>query len=317
MVLIIATRGSALALWQARHVKALLEAAHDDLTVEIRIQKTTGDRITDIPLASIGDKGLFTKEVDRALLTGEAHVAVHSLKDVPTEIELGLTLGAVSAREDPRDAVVFRPGAPKSLAQLPAGATVGTSSLRRRAQLLAWRPELVVEDLRGNLDTRLRKVAEGDYDAAILALAGIRRLEREDEVDEILEPPQWLPAVGQGALGITIRQGDEGTRAAVAALDDPDTRAATTAERSFLNALEGGCQVPIGALATVQEGALRMHGFVAALDGSGAVRGEIDGAMAEADALGRTLAARLLDGGARPILEAIRAEQPYRPPPAP
>lgn len=310
MVLTIASRGSTLALWQAGHVKRLLEDTHHGLTVHIEIQRTTGDRVTDVPLARIGDKGLFTKEVDRAVVSGEADLAVHSLKDVPTVLEPGLELGAVSAREDPRDSVVFRPGGPTALEELPSGARVGTSSLRRRAQLLALRPDLRVDDLRGNLDTRLARVADGDYDAIMVALAGVRRLGREDAVGQILNPPAWLPAVGQGALGIAIRQGDDDTRSLVAVLDDPATHAATDAERGFLNALEGGCQVPIGALATVDGAELHMYGLVASLDGRDMVRGETRGEAASAGAAGRGLAATLLGRGAEPILEEIRRRAP-------
>ncbi len=308
MVLKIASRGSALALWQAKHVKARLEAEHQGLHVQIEVQHTTGDRITDVPLASIGDKGLFTKEVDRALLDGTADLAVHSLKDVPTTLEPGLDLGAISVREDPRDAVVFRPGSPVNLGDLPRGARVGTSSLRRRAQLLAFRPDLVIEDLRGNLDTRLQRVADGDFDAAILALAGIRRLSREDAVGQVLGPPEWLPAVGQGALGIAIREDADATRKLVAVLDDPATRRAVTAERAFLHQLEGGCQVPIGALARVDGPSLTLNGLVASLDGREVVRGEQAGSSADPGAAGRALALRLADEGAAAILAAIRGD---------
>jgi hydroxymethylbilane synthase len=310
MVLKIASRGSALALWQAEHVKARLETEHRGLHVEIEVQHTTGDRITDVPLARIGDKGLFTKEVDRALLDGTADLAVHSLKDVPTVLESGLDLGAISRREDPRDAVVFRPGAGSTLDALPRGARVGTSSLRRRAQLLARRPDLVIEDLRGNLDTRLQRVADGDFDAAILALAGIRRLGREDAVGQVLGPPDWLPAVGQGALGIAIRADADDTRQLVSVLEDPVTRGAVTAERAFLNELEGGCQVPIGALAHVDGQSLTLHGLVASLDGRHVVRGEQAGSTADPEAPGRALARRLADEGGAAILQAIRGDGP-------
>ena len=310
MKLRIASRGSALALWQAEHVKARLEAGHSGLSVEIEVVRTTGDRITDVPLSRIGDKGLFTKEVDGALLDGRAHLAVHSLKDVPPRLEDGLALGAIAEREDPRDALVVAPGRPRGLAELPAGARVGTSSLRRRSQLLHARRDLVVDDLRGNLDTRLARVAEGEYDAVILAHAGILRLGRSDAVASLLGPPEWLPAVGQGALGIAIRADDEETRAAVAMLDHAATRQATTAERAFLRRLEGGCQVPIGALAEVVGGRLRLQGLVAALDGRTVLRGEREGDPAEAEAVGDGLAAELLEEGAGVILERIRAVSP-------
>ncbi|HEX6941152.1 MAG TPA: hydroxymethylbilane synthase [Longimicrobiales bacterium] len=306
MTLRLGSRGSRLALWQAEHVKRRLEAAHPGLQVEIRILRTTGDRITDVPLARIGDKGLFTKEIDRAVASGEVDAAVHSLKDVPTRLAERLALAAVLEREDPRD--VYIPGAERArtLEGLPAGATVGTSSLRRRAQLLHLRPDLRVEDLRGNLDTRLERLREGRYDAIILAHAGIRRLGFDAAVGQLLEPPGWLPAVGQGALGIVIREDDDATRALLAPLDHPETAAATTAERAFLRTLEGGCQIPIGALATLGDGRLHLHGFVAAIDGRPLLRADARGPAEDAEAVGIALAQRLLDEGAGEILAGIR-----------
>ncbi|MBW3553225.1 MAG: hydroxymethylbilane synthase [Gemmatimonadetes bacterium] len=312
MVLTIATRGSSLALWQANHVRDHLLEAHPGLSVELRVVKTTGDRVTDVPLSAIGDRGLFTREVDRLLLEDEADLAVHSLKDLPTRTEPGLAVAAVSRREDPRDVVVFRPDVPPSLDDLPAGATVGTSSLRRRAQLLARRPDLSVQDLRGNLDTRLARVAAGDYDAIILAAAGIRRLGRAAGIGQWLEPPAWLPAVGQGALGIATREDDTGTRDLVRVVEHAPTRRATTAERAFLAELEGGCQVPIGALAELaDDGTLTLHGLVASLDGERILRGMVRGAGADAAALGRRLADDLLGRGADTVLAAVRAEAPF------
>lgn len=310
MVLRLATRGSTLALWQAHHVKRRLESAHDGLRVDLSTIRTTGDRITDVPLARIGDKGLFTKEVDRALLTGEADLAVHSLKDIPTTLEPGLDLGAVLEREDPRDAVVFAPDTPPALADLPDGARIGTSSLRRRAQLLHRRPDLQVVDLRGNLDTRLDRIAAGAFDAAILARAGLIRLVREEAVGEVLEPPAWLPAVGQGALAIAIRGDDDDTRRLLRPLDHADTRATTTAERSFLRKLEGGCQVPIGALANVVGDQIVLNGLVAALSGRPLLRSAASGVASEAAAVGTRLADALLDQGAADILEEIRVRAP-------
>lgn len=313
MVLRIATRGSRLALWQANHVRDRLRAKHPRVAVELRVVKTTGDRVADVPLASIGDRGLFTKEVDRLLLEGGADIAVHSLKDLPTVPEEGLAIAAVTEREDPRDVVVFRPGAGPTLADLPEGARVGTSSLRRRAQLLARRPDLQVVDLRGNLDTRLGRVADGDYDAVILAAAGIRRLGAEAEIGEWLAPPEWLPAVGQGALGVVTREDDQPTRALVAALDHAATRAATTAERAMLNELEGGCQVPIGALGDVAgDAALTLFGLVASLDGATVLRREAGGSVHDAERVGRRLAAELLERGADELLAEIRAAAPFR-----
>lgn len=306
MKLRLGSRGSRLALWQAEHVKGRLEAAHPGLRVEIRVLRTTGDRITDVPLARIGDKGLFTKEIDRAVVSGEVDAAVHSLKDVPTRLADGLALGAVLEREDPRDVYIPAAGAAESLEALPPGATVGTSSLRRRAQLLHRRPDLIVRDLRGNLDTRLARLREGSYDAIILASAGIRRLGFEDAVRQVLEPPAWLPAVGQGALGIAVRENDEATRNLVAPLQHPETAAATAAERAFLRTLEGGCQIPIGALASIDGERIVLHGFVAGIDGRPFIRGVVDGPVKDPEAVGVALARRLLDQGAGEILDAIR-----------
>jgi hydroxymethylbilane synthase len=316
------SRGSQLALWQSHHVRDLLRAAHPALEVEVVVVKTTGDRITDVPLARIGDKGLFTKEVDDALLDGRADAAVHSLKDVPTSVPPGLELGAILERADPRDAFLAAPGRPSRLADLPAGARVGTSSLRRRSLLGAIRPDLVVEDFRGNLDGRLQKLREGRFDAAILAIAGIRRLGLEDAVGEVLQPPTWLPAVGQGALGVTIRDGERDIGRLLAPLDHAATRTATTAERSFLRTLEGGCQVPIGALAEVVESDVSVAGFVASLDGRRMLRECVQGRVEDAARLGEALAHRLLARGAGDVLDEVRAAvhdpaQPSPPPAAP
>ncbi|HEX5725913.1 MAG TPA: hydroxymethylbilane synthase [Longimicrobiaceae bacterium] len=301
----IASRGSALALWQARAVEAALRAAAPGTEVEIRVVRTTGDRVTDVPLARIGDRGLFTKELDERLLAGEAELAVHSLKDVPTRLPDGLVVAAVTAREDPRDVLILPPGRSGGLRDLPPGARVGTSSLRRRAQLLRLRPDLEIPDLRGNLDTRLAKLDRGEYDAIVLAAAGVIRLGWVDRIAHFLDPEDWLPAVGQGALAIVARADDEETLARVRILHDPDTAACTTAERAFLRALEGGCQVPIGALATREGGELRLRGMVAALDGSRVLHGSERGD--DPEALGRALADRLLGEGAGEVLEAIRA----------
>ena len=293
-MLVIASRGSQLALWQARWVAAQLSAAGHECRIEII--KTTGDKIADVPLAKVGTKGLFTKEIEEALLDGRADLAVHSLKDLPTELPEGLVLAAVPEREDPRDAVVG-----KKLADLPPGAKVGTSSLRRAAQLLKLRPDLHVESIRGNLDTRLRKLDEGQYDAILLAAAGLKRLGWGDRIAEILEPEQMCPAVGQGALAIETRAGFE----AVAMLDHAATHTAVMAERGVLRALGGGCQVPIGAYATVFNGRVRLLAIVAAPDGSQLVGAQAGGAAAEAAEIGARLAAYLLQRGARQILEAV------------
>lgn len=317
MKLRIGSRGSRLALWQANHVKDLLEAGHPGLEVEITILRTTGDRITDVPLAKIGDKGLFTKELDRAILDGEIDAAVHSLKDVPTRLVDGLALGAILERIDAADVLVPAPGRPASLDEMPAGARIGTSSLRRRAQLNHLRPDLVVEDLRGNLDTRMQRLREGRYDAAILAWAGVQRLGFDELVGERLEAPDWLPAVGQGALGIALREDDERTRTVVGTLNHAISASETAAERAFLRRLEGGCQIPIGALARIRDGRLHLQGFVAELDGEPLLRDEIEGSPDDAETLGRSLAERLLERGADEVLRAVRARFDGHPPAAP
>ncbi|HET9438932.1 MAG TPA: hydroxymethylbilane synthase, partial [Longimicrobiales bacterium] len=282
--------------------------------IDIAVINTTGDKILDVPLAKIGDKGLFTKELDRALLDGRVDFAVHSLKDVPTRIEAGLVLAAVSMREDPSDALVVAPGLPPSLEELPEAARIGTSSLRRRAQLLARRPDLDVLDLRGNVDTRLAQVAAGRYDAIILALAGLKRLGLGDRVSDVLGGNDWLPAVGQGALAIICRADDSETQRILSILNDDATARATSAERSFLRELEGGCQVPIAARATSSSGEVHLHGLVASLDGKRTLRDECRGP--DAEATGRKLAVQLLKRGAADILDEVRAAMEQSPPPA-
>jgi len=296
-MLVIASRGSQLALWQARWVQQKL--ADRGLETRIEIIKTTGDKITDVPLAKVGTKGLFTKEIEEALLDGRADLAVHSLKDLPTELPASLVLAAIPVREDPRDAIVG-----KRLAELPKGAKVGTSSLRRAAQLRQLRPDLEIESIRGNLDTRVRKLDEGLYDAIVLAAAGLKRLGWGQRIAELLPPEIMCSAVGQGALAIETRAEGAGYRACVA-LDDSQTRAAVTAERAVLAALGGGCQVPIGAYATVSNASLRMVSVVASPDGSEIVRGETHGPVADAERLGSALGEDLLDRGARRILDAV------------
>jgi hydroxymethylbilane synthase len=302
----LASRGSTLALWQAHHVQDLLRELHDRLDVQIEVLQTTGDIITDVPLAMIGDKGLFTKEVDAAVLDGRTHAAVHSFKDVPTKLPDGLALAAVLQREDPRDAYLPAPSRPRTIAELPAGSRIGTSSLRRRAILLSERPDLVIEDLRGNLNTRFRKLEESAYDGIILALAGVRRFGREADVGELLEPPVWLPAAGQGALAIVCRSEDEETLERLRPLNHPETRAATAAERAFLARLEGGCQIPIGALATIEDGALSLRGLVASLDGRTVVRGSTIGDADTAAGVGEQLAQLLIGQGAEAVLREVR-----------
>jgi hydroxymethylbilane synthase len=296
-MLVIASRSSQLALWQARWVEAQLTARGHECRIEII--RTTGDKITDVPLAKVGTKGLFTKEIEEALLAGTADLAVHSLKDLPTELPAGLVLAAVPVREDARDAVVGR-----RLDELADGAKVGTSSLRRAAQLRQLRPGLTIESVRGNLDTRLRKLDEGKYHAIVLAAAGLKRLGWGDRIAEILPPQTMCPAVGQGALAIETRETGVGFTAC-SALDDAATRAAVLAERAVLRALGGGCQVPIGAHATIQDGCLRVRAIVASPDGSEVVRTEAEGPVGDAESLGRNAGADLLERGARAILEAV------------
>jgi len=298
-MLVIASRGSQLALWQARWVQAQLQKLGRDSVVEII--KTTGDKITDVPLAKVGGKGLFTKEIEEALLDGRADLAVHSLKDLPTELPAGLALAAVPEREDPHDAIIG-----KRLAELPQGARVGTSSLRRGAQLRNLRPDLVLESVRGNLDTRLRKLDEGQYDAIVLAAAGLKRLGWAKRIAEILPSSVMCPAVGQGALAIETRLAGAG-REAAAELDHAATHQCVTAERGLLAALGGGCQVPIGAHAQAAAGRLKLVALVASPDGSEIVRGELEGSVADAEALGRSLGTDLLSRGAQRILEAVEA----------
>ena len=296
-MLVIASRGSQLALWQARWVETQLRAGGHQCRIEII--KTTGDKITDVALSKVGTKGLFTKEIEEALLDGRADLAVHSLKDLPTELPAGLVLAAIPEREDPRDAVLG-----KRLSDLPQGAKVGTSSLRRAAQLRTLRPDLAIESVRGNLDTRIRKLDEGQYDAIVLAAAGLKRLGWADRIAEILGPDRMCSAVGQGALAIETRHSGPGFEAC-RALDHPATHAAVTAERGVLGELGGGCQVPIGAYATVSAGELRIQAIVAAPDGTELIRAEDHGPAADAANIGRRLGAELLNRGADRILEAV------------
>ncbi len=296
-MLTIGSRGSQLALWQANWVKARLEERGRDCRIEII--KTTGDKITDVPLAKVGTKGLFTKEIEDALLDRRVDLAVHSLKDLPTVLPDGLRLAAIPPREDARDVMVGR-----RLAELPNGARIGTSSLRRIAQLRAARPDFTIESIRGNIDTRLRKLNEGQYDALVLAAAGLKRLGWEDRIAEYLAEDVMCSAVGQGALAIETR--DEGDAAEVCAeLEDSATRSAVEAERAVLRTLGGGCQVPIGAHATITGGALRLAGIVGAPDGSRIVRREVNGSTAEAVKLGEQLGAELLAAGGAEILGTV------------
>lgn len=300
--LVVGTRGSALALWQAEYVVKRLKGFVPDLDAETKEIKTHGDQVRDRALSQVGGRGLFVKEIENALLAGEIHLAVHSLKDMPTELPNGLALGAILERADPRDALVVRQKE-GSLATMRQGARVGTSSLRRRAQLLAARPDLQVVDLRGNVDTRLRKLRAGEYDAVVLAAAGLIRLGHADAISEYLPADLMLPAVGQGALCVEVRAADEATQALVTLLDHSPTRQVALAERAFLRRLEGGCQVPIGAYAEVNSDQLYLRGLVASLDGARLVRDKVRGPATEAVRLGTELAERILASGGEAILE--------------
>jgi len=294
-VIRIGSRGSALALWQAEHVKSRLEDLGQEVT--IHVITTTGDRLQDRRLETVGGKGAFLKEIEEGLQGGAVDLAVHSLKDVPVTLPDGLRLCAILERADPRDALL---SAGPRLAELKAGARIGTTSLRRQSQVRSLRPELTVQDLRGNVETRIRKLHQGQYDAILLAIAGLARLGRQDEATEVLEPDRFLPAPGQGAIALECRADDVLVQQAVAPLDHPPTTRAVTAERAFLAALGGGCNVPLGAYARPAPEGLRLGAFVGRADGSALLRGERTGA--EPVALGRGLAEELLSRGARDLL---------------
>ena len=296
------TRGSALALWQANWTKNALEQRWPDLTVELVPIKTTGDKILDVPLAKIGGKGLFTKELDEALLDGRIDLAVHSLKDVPFQLPDGIDFGAIPEREDPRDAFISK--GPK-VQELGQGATVGTSSLRRQVQLRHRFPALNLVTLRGNVDTRLRKLDAGEYDGIILAAAGLKRLGHEDRITQILDDDIMVSAVGQGALGIVCRSTDENTRRMLAALDHLETRTAVMAERGLLRALGGSCQVPVAGKARIQADRIILKGLIASLDGSRVLSQEISGPTNAPADLGIELGQKLLSMGAGEILAEI------------
>ncbi len=299
----IGSRGSDLARWQAEHVASRIQGILPDARIEIAIVVTTGDRILDAPLAKIGGKGLFTKEIEEALIHGTVDLAVHSLKDLPTTLNAGLFLGAVLSRTDPRDALVSRDG--RRFAELRAGARIGTSSLRRRAQLLHARRDLEVHDLRGNVPTRVKKAGTGEFDAIVLARAGLERLGLLGAATEILSTDAILPAPGQGALGIEIREDDTGLARLLERLEDAGTRAETDAERAFLSALGGGCQVPVGALARARGADLLLEGLVAEPDGSILLRGRREGSSRDARGIGEALAGELISRGAGAILRGL------------
>lgn len=301
--LTIGTRQSLLALWQSNHIVALLRKEYPECEVVLKKIVTKGDRILDVPLAQIGGKGLFTKEIEEDLLDGTVDLAVHSLKDMPTILPEGLCLTAITERANVGDAFVSNKYG--SFEELPLGAVVGTSSLRRKAQLLAKRPDLEIRDLRGNVDTRLRKLDEGLYDAIILAAAGLERLGHGDRISSLIPADVCLPAVGQGALAIEARTEDKEVRDMLSFLNDLTTKQATDAERAFLGLLEGGCQVPIGVHADVEGENIRIEAIIAALDGSTILRDTINGKADDAVSLGQQLGKKMLAAGGQEILASI------------
>ncbi|HEY8562156.1 MAG TPA: hydroxymethylbilane synthase [Pyrinomonadaceae bacterium] len=303
---IIGSRGSRLALWQTKSTKAALEARFPQHRFEIRIIHTKGDKILDTALSKIGDKGLFTKEIENALLGGEIDLAVHSLKDLPTTQPAGLKIGAVSERETPNDAFISKNFA--SLDELPEGARVATGSLRRRSQLLAYRPDLEIVEIRGNVPTRLEKLFASDLDGMILAFAGVHRLGLDAHIRQIVPTEILLPAVGQGVMAVEIRAADAEIAAMLAEIDDRAARSCVTAERAFLRRLEGGCQVPIGALARLENDEIFLQGFVGDTKGAKVLRDSIRGAAAAAASLGDDLAEKVLAAGAAEILREARAD---------
>jgi len=301
----IGTRGSQLALWQANWVKEAVNRHDPALTVKLVIIKTKGDKILDVPLAKVGGKGLFVKEIEEALLEGRIDLAVHSMKDMPAHIPAGLCIGAIPEREEPRDVLITRSGLP--LDRLDQGALIGTSSLRRSAQLLRFRPDIRIVPLRGNLDTRLKKLESEALDAIVLAAAGVRRLGLADRITQVLDESIMLPAVGQGALCIEIRKNDSRISPVVAALDDLPTRQVVMGERMFLNRLEGGCQVPIAGHGHIDENGYTLTGLVCDVDGSHQVKQSQTGPEAQSEQIGLQLAETLLAMGAGEILERLNA----------
>lgn len=310
MMLRIGTRGSQLALWQANWVKSELEQRHPGLEVTLTKIKTTGDKILDVPLAMVGGKGLFVKEIEEAMLRGEIDIAVHSMKDVPTVFPKELALRCITEREDPRDIVILKPGF-KSFMDLPAGARIGTSSLRRKAQLLHLRPDFQMIDIRGNVETRIRKLTDEDLDAVILAAAGMNRLGFAGRIGEYLSPEISLPAIGQGALGLESRIDDAETNARIDFFNHPETAWAVRGERAFLRRLEGGCQVPIAAFGQVKGDRLTLTGLVASVDGSRFLRKSVEVPVAEAEQAGTSLADDLLIQGAAAILNEVYQHETF------
>ncbi|WP_456464598.1 hydroxymethylbilane synthase [Persephonella sp.] len=303
----IGTRKSKLALWQANHVAELLKKYYPDIQVELVKITTKGDKILDVPLAKVGGKGLFVKEIEEAMLRNEIDIAVHSLKDVPTYFPEGLGLVAITEREDPRDA--FLSVKYSSIDEMPEGSVLGTSSLRRKAQIMLNRKDLKIEDLRGNVDTRIRKLEEGQYDGIILAYAGLKRLGLQDRVKQIFEPDYMIPAVAQGFLGIEARLDDKETREIVSVLNHKESEIRAKAERAFLKTLEGGCQVPLAGYSEIKNGRITITGFVSDLEGKRVFKDSIEGSVEQPEKIGIELANRLLDMGAREVLEEIYSGQ--------
>ncbi len=305
--IVIGTRGSELAQWQTRWVQTQIQKLYPSLRIEVQIIKTQGDKILDSPLSKIGDKGLFTKELELALLDGRIDLAVHSLKDIPTRVEHGLTLAAICEREDVRDVFIAHPGKKhKCLEDIPLRGTIATGSLRRRCQLLHLRPDLSIAEIRGNLGTRFNKLSASNWDGMILAKAGVTRLGRSEAITETISPSVILPAVGQGALAIEARENDSAIVDLVRQLDDLPTRQATAGERALLRRLEGGCQIPIGTYGRIEEDTFKLDAFIGSLDGRRSVRSSIEGLPQKSENLGITLAERLLDDGGEAILDEIR-----------
>ena len=302
----IGTRRSPLAVWQAEHIKGLLEKAFPGLTCSLVKMVTKGDKMLDVPLAQVGGKGLFVSEIEAALLRGECDLAVHSMKDLPAELHDGLTLGAIPSREDPRDALICRDWS-LELKSLPQGACIGTSSLRRSSLIRAFRPDLTTVPSRGNVQTRLRKLDEGQFDAIILAMAGLKRLGLVKRVTEILPPDICLPAIGQGALAVECRESDKEVREILQKLHDADTAVAIQGERAFLTRVEGSCQIPVACHGTLSDKILNLSGLICSLDGSKCIRKDIQGNPAEAKEMGNQLAEEILAAGGEEILQGIRA----------
>jgi len=308
---VIGSRGSELALWQSNWVKGALEKQFPELLVEVFVIKTKGDRILDSPLSEVGSKGIFTREIDEALLEGRIDISVHSLKDLPTETPEGLDVGAIMEREEVNDVFISHPQkAYKSMDELPHGAKIATGSLRRKCQLLHYRPDLEIVDIRGNVPTRLQKLDTSSWDGLILAKAGLIRMNLTHRITETIPTDILLPAVGQGAIAVEVRSNDQQVMSLVATVNHEPTATATRAERTFLESLKGGCQVPIGAYARIKDGTFVMDGLIGSLDGKKLIRSTIHGDASQADALAKTLARTLLQSGGDKILREIRAETP-------